>query len=54
LVNEIVSLHVSSRSNADHFQVFSEHHRAVRPRPIVSGPERFEFTAETLTAVGVQ
>src|SRR5580765_2634656 len=44
----------ASRSNADHFQIFSEDRRAVPPRPIVSRPERFEFMTQSRTTVGVQ
>ena len=43
-----------SRSNADHFQIFSEDRGAVHPRPIVSRPERVEFPAKTLTAGDVK
>src|SRR5688500_18916855 len=43
-----------SRSNANHFQIFTENRGATHCRPIVRRPERFEFLAEARATLYVE
>ena len=43
-----------SCSNADHFQIFSEHRGAISPRSIVGGPQCFEFMTKRLTSLDIE